>query len=1034
MADAKDSTNGGRPLIFISYAHEDRTWLEYVRSFFEPLTEHWMLTIWDDQKLRIGDDWKGDIYSALDACDVFLILVSRYSLASNFIKTEEVPRVVARPSNEVQLCPLVVTPYYSKPLEWLDRPNRRPPDGKALSELADPARDREMAEIAKQIDEIVTEAASRRGIVKTPTPSRTRPLTFTFPSIVDFGRLPETPYKALVGRDDELKRLDDAWNDDKTNIMSLIARGGAGKTSLVVEWLRRVREDGYRGADAVLGWSFFSQGTKEHAASGEGFIDWALGKLKVKVDTTSATVKGERLAEELSRRHVLMVLDGLEPLQFGPEGQQGAFKDQGLRSFLRGLAMKPATQSLVVLTSQVAVADLKKWTQSTAPVIDLIRLSDEAGAALLMDRGVKGTDDDLQATTHEFAGHGLALSLLAGYLSQLYGGDVKERLRIRAVKEDDNGDDQAIRVLEALYRDWLSSDSILTEIMFVVGLFDRPASADCVAALRRKPFIDGLNDALVWLDDEYWSEAVAKLRAARLLDPEDATAPDALDVHPLVREWFGERLKATNEKAWREAHGRLYEHLRDSTEEGDTPTLGDFAPLYQAIGHGCRARRYQEAMNEVYVERICRFRGDGRLEFYSRDKLGAFGSELAALSWFFDKLYDVPAGALNKTEQSWLLGEAAFLLRVQGRFAEALAGMRAALTLDVNAEDWQNAAVTAANLGASELLVGSIAAAVAMAETAVACADRSGDEFEKVARRTDLADALQAAGRCAEAEALFADAEQRQRQRDSHHSLLYSMQGYEYCDLLIGKGCWALACHRATETLNCFERDYPLLSKALDKLTIGRASLGLVLVVGSDRVPRRGSQTARSHLDQAVDGLRGAGTTDQTPRGLLARAAFRRSIGDWEGATSDLDEVEEIAEPGPMRLFLCDMALERARLAFARIEAFAPLNGMLEGGNPPKPELSSAEKIAKLKEEAAKQINIAADYIEAAAITGATRVGRAAGRAARRAQVRRFAAAGVIFSFRDARETRGPGIQGCRRGAAVSPWIPGSLACARAPE
>jgi hypothetical protein len=31
-----------------------------------------------------------------------------------------------------------------------------------------------------------------------------------------------------------------------------------------------------------------------------------------------------------------------------------------------------------------------------------------------------------------------------------------------------------------------------------------------------------------------------------------------------------------------------------------------------------------------------------------------------------------------------------------------------------------------------------------------------------------------------------------------------------------------------------------------------------------------------------------------------------------------------------MRLHLCDMALERARLAFARIQAFAPLNGLTD--------------------------------------------------------------------------------------------------------
>ena len=132
------------------------------------------------------------------------------------------------------------------------------------------------------------------------------------------------------------------------------------------------------------------------------------------------------------------------------------------------------------------------------------------------------------------------------------------------------------------------------------------------------------------------------------------------------------------------------------------------------------------------------------------------------------------------------------------------------------------------------------------------------------------------------------------------------------------------------------------------------------------------------------------------PRGLLARAAFRRSIGDWDSAARDLDEVEEIAEPGPMRLYLCDAALERARLAFAKIEAFAPLNGMLEKDNPPKPTVPSAEQITELKSEAEKQLKIAADYIETCGYHRRDEeLARAAGRTARREEIRRSAAAGV---------------------------------------
>src|SRR4029077_10426456 len=116
------------------------------------------------------------------------------------------------------------------------------------------------------------------------------------------------------------------------------------------------------------------------------------------------------------------------------------------------------------------------------------------------------------------------------------------------------------------------------------------------------------------------------------------------------------------------------------------------------------------------------------------------------------------------------------------------------------------------------------------------------------------------------------------------------------------------------------------------------------------------ARNARARLDQVVDGLRASGDNDYLPRGLLARVTFRRSVGDWDGAARDLDEVEEIAEPGPMRLFLCDMALERARLAFARIAAFAPLNGLIDD-SPPKPAPLGADERAKLAEEA--RVNLA---------------------------------------------------------------------------
>src|SRR6202008_3662086 len=120
-----------------------------------------------------------------------------------------------------------------------------------------------------------------------------------------------------------------------------------------------------------------------------------------------------------------------------------------------------------------------------------------------------------------------------------------------------------------------------------------------------------------------------------------------------------------------------------------------------------------------------------------------------------------------------------------------------------------------------------------------------------------------------------------------------------------------------------------LLSRALAILMQGRVHFGLA-VIGSEGAILDAPHSARAQLDDAVDGLRAAGQRDYLPRGLLARAAFRLCVGDLAESARDLDEVEEIAETGQMRLFLCDLALERSRLMFARVEAFMPLNGMID--------------------------------------------------------------------------------------------------------
>ncbi len=92
---------------------------------------------------------------------------------------------------------------------------------------------------------------------------------------VSIAKLPATG-EHFVAREAELARLDAAWDDEATNVISFVAMGGVGKSALVNEWLDRLAADGWHGAERVLGWSFYSQGTDAAGASSETFTEVAL--------------------------------------------------------------------------------------------------------------------------------------------------------------------------------------------------------------------------------------------------------------------------------------------------------------------------------------------------------------------------------------------------------------------------------------------------------------------------------------------------------------------------------------------------------------------------------------------------------------------------------------------------------------------------------------------------------------------------------------------------------------------------------------
>jgi hypothetical protein len=176
-----------KPLIFISYAHADEPerpaegeikWLSFVTGYLRPAMKHGAVDIWLDRLMPGGANWEREMEPKLRACDIFILLVSRHSLSSDYVVDKEVALIRDRQTNgeDVHFYPLVLTPTPKIALDLVRDVNLRPRDGKPLSDYSINERYRQMSDAA---DEIVAIADEVGGSKKVRERSETRIATST---------------------------------------------------------------------------------------------------------------------------------------------------------------------------------------------------------------------------------------------------------------------------------------------------------------------------------------------------------------------------------------------------------------------------------------------------------------------------------------------------------------------------------------------------------------------------------------------------------------------------------------------------------------------------------------------------------------------------------------------------------------------------------------------------------------------------------------------------------------------------------------
>jgi hypothetical protein len=140
-----------RTKLFISYAHKDDNYREYVVEHLGVLENQGIIDVWDDRSIGAGEDWYDKIDENLRSCKVAVLLISAAFLKSNFISRVEVPALLGRHEQDgMRIMPLLIRECPWPVVDWLKTMQMRPEDAKSLSNSKG-KRDKQLAQFALEV-------------------------------------------------------------------------------------------------------------------------------------------------------------------------------------------------------------------------------------------------------------------------------------------------------------------------------------------------------------------------------------------------------------------------------------------------------------------------------------------------------------------------------------------------------------------------------------------------------------------------------------------------------------------------------------------------------------------------------------------------------------------------------------------------------------------------------------------------------------------------------------------------------------------